>query len=68
MFGVNEYEFLLSVCGNANYIEFQVRVKDYLLRWICLVDSQFCVPTTLTCVSRMPKVDNFSFIPKMANI
>jgi hypothetical protein len=24
MFGVNEYEFLLSVCGNANYIEFQV--------------------------------------------
>lgn len=23
--GVNEYDFLLSVCGNANYIEFQVR-------------------------------------------
>lgn len=30
MFGINEYEFLLSVCGNANYIEFQVRVHQVL--------------------------------------
>ena len=30
MFGVNEYESLLSVCGNANYIEFQVRVHQVL--------------------------------------
>jgi 1-phosphatidylinositol-4-phosphate 5-kinase len=29
MFGVNEYEFLLSVCGNANYIEFQVSGKEF---------------------------------------
>jgi len=28
MFGVNEYEFLLSVCGNANYIEFQSNAKS----------------------------------------
>jgi hypothetical protein len=28
MFGVNEYEFLLSVCGNANYIEFQVSWEE----------------------------------------
>ncbi|KAL7447350.1 hypothetical protein ACHAXM_010645 [Skeletonema potamos] len=28
MFGVNEYDFLLSVCGNANYIEFQSNAKS----------------------------------------
>lgn len=28
MFGVNEYEFLSSVCGNANYIEFQSNAKS----------------------------------------
>ncbi len=31
MFGVNEYEFLLSVCGNANYIEFQVSPRHPIL-------------------------------------
>ena len=34
MFGVNEYEFLLSVCGNANYIEFQVRFFPHTC-WRC---------------------------------
>lgn len=37
MFGVNEYEFLLSVCGNANYIEFQVSFEHtfiYVLSFI----------------------------------
>lgn len=28
MFGVNEYDFLCSVCGNANYIEFQSNAKS----------------------------------------
>lgn len=28
MFGVNEYDFLLSVCGNANYIAFQSNAKS----------------------------------------
>ena len=28
MFGVNEYDFLLSVCSNANYIEFQSNAKS----------------------------------------
>jgi len=28
VFGVNEYDFLLSVCGNANYIEFQSNAKS----------------------------------------
>mmetsp|Transcript_1729 Transcript_1729/g.3666 ORF Transcript_1729/g.3666 Transcript_1729/m.3666 type:complete len:1174 (-) Transcript_1729:82-3603(-) len=28
MFGVNEYDFICSVCGNANYIEFQSNAKS----------------------------------------
>ena len=28
MFGVNEYEFILSVCGNANFIEFISNAKS----------------------------------------
>mmetsp|Transcript_52839 Transcript_52839/g.78748 ORF Transcript_52839/g.78748 Transcript_52839/m.78748 type:complete len:1000 (-) Transcript_52839:110-3109(-) len=28
MFGINEYEFLLSVCGNANFIEFISNAKS----------------------------------------
>ncbi|KAL9188735.1 hypothetical protein ACHAXT_007113 [Thalassiosira profunda] len=28
MFGVNEFDFLLSVCGSANYIEFQSNAKS----------------------------------------
>ena len=28
MFGINEYEFLLSVCGNANFIEFTSNAKS----------------------------------------
>ncbi|KAL7552673.1 hypothetical protein ACHAWF_015928 [Thalassiosira exigua] len=28
MFGINEYDFLLSVCGNPNYIEFQSNAKS----------------------------------------
>jgi 1-phosphatidylinositol-4-phosphate 5-kinase len=28
MFGVNEFDFLLSVCGNANFIEFISNAKS----------------------------------------
>ena len=30
MFGVNEFDFLLSVCGNANFIEVSGHSKDYV--------------------------------------
>ena len=28
MFGVNEFDFLLAVCGNANFIEFISNAKS----------------------------------------
>jgi len=52
MFGVNEYEFLLSVCGNANYIEFQSNAKSgqfffyskdgkYMIKTMTSAESKF---------------------------
>jgi putative flippase GtrA len=66
MFGVNEYEFLLSVCGNANYIEFQVSLVISLfvsLIFHFISNSNISFP----CASQMPRVDSFSFTPRMVN-
>jgi 1-phosphatidylinositol-4-phosphate 5-kinase len=52
MFGVNEYDFLLSVCGNANFIEFISNAKSgqfffyssdgkYMIKTMTNVESKF---------------------------
>ena len=52
MFGVNEFDFLLSVCGNANFIEFISNAKSgqfffyssdgkYMIKTMTNVESKF---------------------------
>jgi 1-phosphatidylinositol-4-phosphate 5-kinase len=65
MFGVNEYDFLLSVCGNANFIEFISNAKSgqfffysndgrYMIKTMTNAESKFlrrgmCYSTLLPC-------------------
>jgi hypothetical protein len=66
MFGVNEYEFLLSVCGNANYIEFQVRdLKNCTTHFIIFGPIYFLMPLLS---SPTPRAGSFSSTAKMVNI
>ena len=53
MFGVNEFDFLLSVCGNANFIEFISNAKSgqfffYRHIFVVLTSQEFLQASTPT--------------------
>lgn len=68
MFGVNEYEFLSSVCGNANFIEFISNAKSgqfffyshdgrYMIKTMTNAESKFLrriLPITFATAVRIP--------------
>lgn len=61
MFGVNEFDFLLSVCGNANFIEFISNAKSGQF-FFYSSDGKYMIKTMTNAESKFLRRSEFFFI------
>lgn len=60
IFGVNEYDFLASVCGNANYIEFISNAKSGQF-FFYSSDGKYMIKTMTNAESKFFRRSKFFF-------
>jgi Phosphatidylinositol-4-phosphate 5-Kinase len=66
MFGVNEFDFLLSVCGNANFIEFISNAKSGQF-FFYSSDGKYMIKTMTNTESKFLRRSKFFFIDREAS-
>jgi len=60
MFGINEFDFLLSVCGNANFIEFISNAKSGQF-FFYSSDGRYMIKTMTNAESQFLRRSTFAF-------
>jgi len=63
MFGVNEFDFLLSVCGNANFIEFISNAKSGQF-FFYSSDGKYMIKTMTNTESKFLRRSKFVLIDR----
>jgi len=67
MFGVNEFDFLLSVCGNANFIEFISNAKSGQF-FFYSSDGKYMIKTMTNAESKFLRRSTYLFVDQLVNI
>ena len=61
MFGVNEFDFLLSVCGNANFIEFISNAKSGQF-FFYSSDGKYMIKTMTNAECKFLRRSKYNFV------